>query len=577
MDVHWPGYLHGIALGGLFVIEDWMFFRSSSSAQHDPTSLHLKTGEPFSNLKWSQAMLRSGKPNATVQAYATMSCHLSSFIGEDELQQLAAFGYNAVRLPVGYWLFDDPSLYPNDVWMQPPAVSGAWRGWGVNPDGFVTPGTRALSDMIMRLHNHNMKVILDMHAVAGCSSPQQSYAGQRCEPAAPNTWSGLAQAGVSGGHANTRAQDGKTWLQIAQTIVISRVVPWINFIDRYAPNTIVAFETVNEPSFSGDASWAQVRCLTLDLAAVLASPSCLGGMHVQVAINFPNAPIKYPTSTIAADYKSSAYSKLRSSVLTDIHHYFKRGRKQKGRKQKGSQNRGRPWGWHWSGCIDWSSKLLKTECVCRCGGLKTTAARPIKGATCDDEHNWASYTDAGVFEEGWRYFIGEWTAVLHVAHSCNPNGGPMAQQTAAMWLAQKWNYLSLYASGRSAGANSTSSFVGDFYWTARMGYNWNPDPSICADNTPATKYKDPASWDWSMIRLIELGLVTPLSKLGGPGGLTPSSLTSLEASACGGSSFRVHCPRPRASRRSASNANRNNVSRKDGARGPPTIHLRQTH
>ena len=100
-----------------------------------------------------------------------------------------------------------------------------------------------------------------MHALPGCSSPRQSYAGQHCAGAAPNTWNGRAADGVAGVGGNTRAHDGKTsWLQVAQRIAVSRVVPWLKFIDALAPGTLIGFETVNEPDIgSADASAAQVR------------------------------------------------------------------------------------------------------------------------------------------------------------------------------------------------------------------------------------------------------------------------------------------------------------------------------
>ena len=177
MQTHYPDYMNGVSLGGLFVIEDWMFQRTNPP--YDPTSLHLQGGEGYSYHQWSQDLLAGGNLS---HAYATIDCHLRHYLNETALTALAEFGYNAVRLPVGYWLFDDPELYPNDTWSHPPSPPSEdpLSTYGVNPDGFVTPGTRLLSDMVMRLHNHNMRVVIDMHALPGCSSPRQSYAGILC-------------------------------------------------------------------------------------------------------------------------------------------------------------------------------------------------------------------------------------------------------------------------------------------------------------------------------------------------------------------------------------------------------------
>ena len=134
---------------------------------------------------------------------------------------------------------------------------------------------------------------------------------------------------------------------------------------------------------------------------------------------------------------------------------------------------------------------------------------------------------------------GEWSVGCGPAHSCNPGGGPTAEEAKALWLAQKWGYLSAHVAYAGKAAAGGSSFAGDFFWTARMGLDWDPDPAVCAGPTSTAGYEKLGVWDWSMIRLIALGLATPLSKLA-DGGLTPAALAGLEATACAGS-FPVNC------------------------------------
>jgi hypothetical protein len=134
--------------------------------------------------------------------------------------------------------------------------------------------------------------------------------------------------------------------------------------------------------------------------------------------------------------------------------------------------------------------------------------------------------------------VGEWSVSIGPANRCNPGGKPVASQVAKMWIAQKWGYLSNYKAYRGKALNgSASSFVGDFFWNVRMGYNWNPDPSVCAGNTSTTDYDQYGAWDWSMIRLIKLGLVKPISQqpVSGGGGLTMDKLDSFHGVACSGS------------------------------------------
>lgn len=481
MADHWPGYQNGVSLGGLFVIEDWMFRRTSG--RHDPATLHLQQNEAYSNHAWSQDLLKGDLQTA----YATMDCHLQNYYSDEALDDLATFGINAVRLPVGYWLFDDTALYPNDPWVHEPSDS---LPYGVNPDGFITPGTVRLSDMVVRLWNRNIKVILDMHALPGCSSPHQSYAGIYCEAGAPNYWNGHASDGISGGTKVQRAADGKSWSDVGRKIALERVVPWLKFIDAIAPGAILAYELVNEPDIgSGDASESQVRAMTLELGKDV--DSCLNQSSVvstanSVRIGVSNAAHNMPTSTIARDYKSS-FNNMRDSVWTDIHHYFA-----------------------WGGCSG-----PDYQCVCEAGLPGTSQS--------GEDADWAGYINSGVFEEGWRFYVGEWSASV-------PQG-PDGHRAGRMWLAQKWGYLSQYLHYKGKAVGGESSFLGDYYWSARMGYNWDPSPSVCSGSTSTTDYLGYSSWDWNLIRLIKLDLVQPLSKLG----FSIESMDAKKATACQGS------------------------------------------
>lgn len=505
MDTHYPGYMNGVSFGGLFVIEDWMFWRKGWDHGFNDTTLRLKPGESFSEHAWSAALLSTGEnASSSEYAFAAMACHIDSYIDDSAISRLADFGINAVRLPVGYWVFDDPDLYPNDAWVVPPRDAASY---GVNPDGYVTPGTRALSNIVMKLHNANMRVVLDLHAVPGCSSPHNSYAGIKCEPSAPNTWGGKAEDGISGGHSTNRARDGKTWIDVYKRLVVERVLPWIAWINdaSRAPGTIVGFEMINEPDINyADASDDQVRCLTLDMGRD--AVQCMGrSLAQQVRVIVSNGAQNYKGPEIARDFESSKYAPLRDNYVADVHNYF-----------------------NWGGCTD--NNRIEMDCVCHCG---------IPGKRNDDG-TWDAYTKSGMFDRGWQAFVGEWSSAINPAHSCN-GGLPTHEQAHALWLAQKWGYASVYAAYRGRAANGTaSSFIGDFYWTARMGYNWNVDPSVCAGNTSVTNYTQFPFWDWSLIRLIELGLAQPLSQLGGAGGLTPDRLAGFETTACSGS-FKVNC------------------------------------
>lgn len=504
MNAHWPDYHNGVSLGGGFVIEDWMFYRHTGS--NLPAILQLPQETHFDQHEWSKSLLATGDLE---MAYRTMDCHLRNFYSDADLDAFADFGINAVRMPVGYWVFDDPDLYPKDTWVHLPSGKGEHGVYGVNPDGFITPGTSALTDLVVRLYNRNIKVLLDMHALPGCSSPRQSYAGIYCESSAPNTWAGEAHAGISPGHRVQRADDGKSWSDVARKIALERVVPWIKFIEEHTPGAIIGYELVNEPDLqSRDATAGAVRALSLDLGKEVIH--CLGKLAEQVFVGVSTAATNYPTADVAKDYLKS-YAPYRLNFVSDVHHYF-----------------------NWVGCIDYGSKMLSIECVCEANLPGTPHAA--------EDADWAGWMKEGIFEKGWRFYVGEWSAALSTAHKCQ-GGVPTREQARKTWQAQKWAYLSQYLhyGGKSQGGKS--SFVGDFYWNGRMGYNWNPDPAVCSgggsDSYAASHYADFGTWDWSLLRLIKLGLAQPLSKLG----FTPSALGPKKASACSGK-IKVLCDNP---------------------------------
>ena len=225
MEEHWPGYHNGVNLGGHLVMENWMFMRSEPPFSDAHIQLDYSQIPKFNNNMWSAALREKAAGNLRGQssdlAFETLWCHMDKYYTDSMLDEFAEFGINSVRVPLGYWIFDDPELFPGDEWPVP--LTTGSRPYGVNPEGFATPGTLALSNIIAKLWNRNMKVMLDMHALPGCSSPYQSYAGIECGAKAPNFWGGLAEEGISQAegddrHPTTRAKDGKTWADVYEKL-----------------------------------------------------------------------------------------------------------------------------------------------------------------------------------------------------------------------------------------------------------------------------------------------------------------------------------------------------------------------
>ena len=160
MQEHWPGYHNGVNLGGHLVIENWMFMRSEPPFSDAHLQLDYSKIPHFNNHMWSSAMLAqtaegSLRRNSATLASETLWCHMDKYYSDATLDKFAEFGINSVRVPLGYWIFDHPELFPNDHWPVP--LTTGSKPHGVNPEGFLTPGTLALSNVIVKLWNRNMK------------------------------------------------------------------------------------------------------------------------------------------------------------------------------------------------------------------------------------------------------------------------------------------------------------------------------------------------------------------------------------------------------------------------------------
>lgn len=504
MQKNWPGYHNGVNLGGHLVIENWMFMRSEPPFSDAHLQLDYSKVPMYNNNMWSSAMLAQSEGSlrgSARQASKILWCHMDKYYTDAILDEFAEFGINSVRIPVGYWLFDHPELFPDDVWPVP--LTTGSKPYGVNPEGFLTPGTLALSNIIVKLWNRNMKVMLDMHALPGCSTPHQSYAGIECAPTSPNFWAGLAEEGISNPagdvHSTTRAKDGKTWAEVYEKIALERVVPYIEFINSLLPDAVVAYEMMNEPDLlQSDASAEAIRNSTVDLAVDMMTLE-------NVAFGLNDGAHNYPTEMMSDDILE--YPEHRDRYWLDVHHYFN---------------------WPAMCNVYEDPNYIDIPCVCS-ANIPDTPHQYEQGA-------WAGFMKKGLLNKGYRLYIGKWSAGLQVARNCNnPTKLPNPKQAQVMWRAQKLSFLSQYLQYKGLAAGGQSSFLGEFYWAGRMGHNWNADPTVCCcDKDP--NWVDFEWWDWSLINMIRLGLAQPLSEMG----WTPATLEQQKNKTCEGS-FLINC------------------------------------
>ncbi|KAK6938177.1 Glycoside hydrolase, family 5 [Dillenia turbinata] len=136
------------------------------------------------------------------KAPQVMKEHWSTFIVEDDVKFIASNGLNAVRIPVGWWIAQDPTP----------------------PKPFVGGSLQALDNAFRWAEKYKVLVIIDLHAA----------------PGSQNGWE----------HSATRdgSQEwGKTDANIAQTVAV------IDFLAaRYANSpSLYAVELINEPRAPG--------------------------------------------------------------------------------------------------------------------------------------------------------------------------------------------------------------------------------------------------------------------------------------------------------------------------------------
>jgi len=129
----------GVNMGGWLLVENWMW-----------ASQMLHRG-----LRDEHELVKAHGGPQDPRAISFMRRHWDSFVTEEQLDQLQAFGVTHVRVPVGWWLVDyDPA------------------------DGFVDGGEFYLARLLGWLQQRGMRCLLDLHAVPGAQVANQSFTGK---------------------------------------------------------------------------------------------------------------------------------------------------------------------------------------------------------------------------------------------------------------------------------------------------------------------------------------------------------------------------------------------------------------
>ena len=132
-----PKKLRGVNLGGWLVLEKWIAPSVFEGlAARDETSFCMELG--------------------IEEATRRLQRHWNTFITKEDFHWLASVGMNAVRLPVGHWLFG--KNYPYH-----PA-------YGDSRHPYVEGGLAIVDQVMQWAEEYGLAVILDLHAAPGCQN-----------------------------------------------------------------------------------------------------------------------------------------------------------------------------------------------------------------------------------------------------------------------------------------------------------------------------------------------------------------------------------------------------------------------
>lgn len=132
----WGKKIRGVNLGGWLVLEKWMtpsLFEGLNAT--DETTYCVEMG---------------------TRAEKTLKQHWETFITHDDFAWLAEIGINAVRIPVGHWIFG--AGYPYH------------KSYGDNPQPFVEGGIYILDQAFDWAEHYGLLIVLDLHAAPGCQN-----------------------------------------------------------------------------------------------------------------------------------------------------------------------------------------------------------------------------------------------------------------------------------------------------------------------------------------------------------------------------------------------------------------------
>jgi len=147
--------IRGVNLGSHFVVEPWMIGQDWAS------SVCAEEGSE------SDCVYSFGQEKAN----AFFETHWDTFITKEDMQQMASYGLNTVRIPLGYWMLEflvDQSCKHTEY--------------------FPTGGFRYLERLVGWASDAGLYVHLELHGAPGAQVTTNSFTGQVISPLLRSHW-----------------------------------------------------------------------------------------------------------------------------------------------------------------------------------------------------------------------------------------------------------------------------------------------------------------------------------------------------------------------------------------------------
>mmetsp|Transcript_6701 Transcript_6701/g.17082 ORF Transcript_6701/g.17082 Transcript_6701/m.17082 type:complete len:659 (+) Transcript_6701:32-2008(+) len=272
-----PEPVVGANLGGWLVLEAWIWHAEMESK-------HIRD-------EWTLIQQHGG--NKDPRAINLIQSHWETFVGEQDLDRLRAFGVTHVRVPIGYWLVDYDQR-----------------------DGFVDGGEKYLQRLLVWLKQRGMKAVLDLHALPGGQAIGQSFTGKETQ---------IASFFLSTSHYDR----GRRAIKKLAELCLAYDADW------KTSGVVWGMELVNEPDWRYWSTTPGIRELYESMVPELRR--MLPASRYYLFLNF----MEYPRKIISTRWMEDMLALDPASyqnVVYDFHDYHSYGDDNKAQKWRGDED-----------------------------------------------------------------------------------------------------------------------------------------------------------------------------------------------------------------------------------------------